>query len=166
MPASTFDYESAYEKRQSYFDENYMSVFDPVSKVKMTVLKDIGNMLVNLGWEVLKMNAYSEDKNEEDTYYDDSEGINDTERFFDATTMVLSTDFATEVSTEGTITDATTEVIYDLVATTDPGLSMWEDIVGLLLMLALRSYMTLLLQLIRGCQCGKILRVVGLRLRV
>ena len=47
---------SAYEllaaKRKAYYEENYMSVVDPVSNVKMAVLKDMGNMLVKLGWKL------------------------------------------------------------------------------------------------------------------
>ncbi len=50
MPSA---YELVAAKTKAYYEENYMNVVDPVSNVKMAVLKDMGNMLIKLGWEAV-----------------------------------------------------------------------------------------------------------------
>ena len=125
-------YDLAIEKGQVYVNENYMNVFDPVSKVQMSVLKDIGLTLISLGWESLSHSAHDgTDTNEEETYRDDSEYIGVTDHIIEVTTTAISTDILTEVvtemSTDSATTDMMTEVIYDLVSTTVSS-STWDGL--------------------------------------
>jgi hypothetical protein len=45
MPSA---FELVAAKTKAYYEENYMNVVDPVSNVKMAVLKDMGKMLIKL----------------------------------------------------------------------------------------------------------------------
>ena len=71
-------YEAAAARAQAYYKEHYIEVFEPVSKVKMAVLKDMGMGLLKMGWELpptfrpMTPDDPSLEENDEDTYYDDS----------------------------------------------------------------------------------------------
>ena len=131
---------SAYEllaaKRKAYYEENYMSVVDLVSNVKMAVLKDMGNMLIKLGWEAVTNrpidfdNFSTTSENEEDTYYDDSIDSSVTERITTVASTMLPSDLIKEMSTEGESTDMVTEVISDLVFSTNSTISMWDGLLS------------------------------------
>jgi hypothetical protein len=129
-------YEAAAAKTRAYYEENYMHVFDPVSKVKMSVLKDMGKVLLSLGWEIPPTNRPINpddlplEENDEDTYYDDSIEPSVTERITKAVTTMLPSDLITEMSTEGAVTDMMTEVISDLVSNTNSTVSMWDGLVS------------------------------------
>ena len=113
-----------------------MSVVDPVSNVKMAVLKDMGNMLVKLGWEAITNrpvdfdNFSTASESEEDTYYDDSIDSSVTERITTLASTMLPSDLIKEMSTEGVSTDMVTEVISDLVSSTNSTISMWDGLLS------------------------------------
>jgi hypothetical protein len=128
-------YELAAAKTRAYYEENYMSVVEPVSKVKMSVLKGMGKTLFSLGWELPPTYRpinfdQSLEENEEDTYYDDSIEPSDTERITEAATTMLPSDLITEMSNGGAITDMVTEVISDLVSSTNSTVSMWDGLMS------------------------------------
>ena len=113
-----------------------MQVFEPVSQVKMTVLKDMGMGLLKLGWELPPtFRSINPDdppmaEDDEDTYYDDSIEPSVTERVTKAVTTMLPSDLITEMSTEGAVTDMMTEVISDLVSNTNSTVSEWDGLVS------------------------------------
>ena len=133
MPSA---YELVAAKTKAYYEENYMNVVDPVSNVKMAVLKDMGNMLVKLGWEAITNrpvdfdNFSTASENEEDTYYDDSTDSSVTERITTVASTMLPPDLIKEMSTEGVSTDMVTEVISDLVSSTNSTISMWDGLLS------------------------------------
>ena len=122
------------ETKRAHYEEHYMSVYDPVSKVKMSVLREIGNLLVKGGWEIVKplspSETVSQNDYEEDTYYDDSKGAYVTDHISESVTPLLPTDFVTEMSTEGIVTDAVTEVMFDLVTNASSTLSTWDTLIS------------------------------------
>ena len=128
-------YEMDHERRKTYYEENYMSVVDPVTNVKMSVTKDFGQMMLKLGWEIPKKSPpigykYTVDENEEDAYYDDSIGDNVTEHVSESFATVLPSDLITEMSTDGTITDMATEVISDLMSNSNSTVSIWDGLMS------------------------------------
>jgi hypothetical protein len=128
-------FELAAAKTRAYYEENYMSVVEPVSKVKMSVLKDMGKTLLSLGWELPPTYRpinfdQSLEENEEDTYYDDSIEPSVTERITEVATTMLPSDLITEMSNDGAITDMVTEVISDLVSSTNSTVSMWDGLMS------------------------------------
>lgn len=129
-------YEAAAAKAQAYYKEHYMEVFEPVSKVKMAVLKDMGKGLLKMGWELpptfrpMTPDDPSLEENDEDIYYDDSIDPSVTERITKAVTTMLPSDLITEMSTEGAVTDMMTEVISDLVSNTNSTVSEWDGLVS------------------------------------
>jgi hypothetical protein len=133
MPSA---YELVAAKTKAYYEENYMNVVDPVSNVKMAVLKDMGKMLIKLGWEVVTNRPIDVDnfstasESEEDTYYDDSIDSSVTERITTAASTMLPPDLIKEMSTEGAFTDKVTEVISDLVSSTNSTVSMWDGLLS------------------------------------
>ena len=133
MPSA---YELVAAERKAYYEENYMSVVDPVSNVKMAVLKDMGKMLIKLGWEAVTNrpidfdNFSTTSENEEDTYYDDSTDSSVTERITTVASTMLPPDLIKEMSTEGVSTDMVTEVISDLVSSTNSTISMWDGLLS------------------------------------
>ena len=133
MPSA---YELVAAKTKAYYEENYMNVVDPVSNVKMAVLKDMGNMLVKLGWEAITNrpvdfdNFSTASESEEDTYYDDSIDSSVTERITTLASTMLPPDLIKEMSTEGVSTDMVTEVISDLVSSTNSTISMWDGLLS------------------------------------
>ncbi len=133
MPSA---YELVAAKTKAYYEENYMNVVDPVSNVKMAVLKDMGNMLIRLGWEAVTNrpidfdNFSTASESEEDTYYDDSTDSSVTERITTAASTMLPSDLLKEMSTEGVSTDMVIEVISDLVSSTNSTISMWDGLLS------------------------------------
>lgn len=129
-------YEAAAARAQAYYKEHYMEVFEPVSKVKMAVLKDMGMGLLKMGWELpptfrpMTPDDPSLEENDEDIYYDDSIDPSVTERITKAVTTMLPSDLITEMSTEGAVTDMMTEVISDLVSNTNSTVSEWDGLVS------------------------------------
>ncbi len=132
-------YEAAAARAQAYYKEHYMEVFEPVSKVKMAVLKDMGMGLLKMGWELPPTFPTSRprtsddpslEENDEDIYYDDSIEPSVTERITKAVTTMLPSDLITEMSTEGAVTDMMTEVISDLVSNTNSTVSEWDGLVS------------------------------------
>jgi len=129
-------YEAAAARAQAYYKEHYMEVFEPVSKVKMAVLKDMGMGLLKMGWELpptfrpMTPDDPSLEENDEDIYYDDSIEPSVTERITKAVTTMLPSDLITEMSTEGAVTDMMTEVISDLVSNTNSTVSEWDGLVS------------------------------------
>ena len=129
-------YEAAAARAKAYYEEHYMQVFEPVSQVKMTVLKDLGMGLLKLGWELpptfrsINPDDPPLEENDEDTYYDDSIEPSVTERITKAVTTMLPSDLITEMSTEGAVTDMMTEVISDLVSNTNSTVSVWDGLVS------------------------------------
>ena len=129
-------YEAAAARAKAYYEEHYMQVFEPVSQVKMTVLKDLGMGLLKLGWEIPPtFRSINPDdppmaEDDEDTYYDDSIEPSVTERITKAVTTMLPSDLITEMSTEGAVTDMMTEVISDLVSNTNSTVSEWDGLVS------------------------------------
>ena len=116
-----------------------MEVFEPVSKVKMAVLKDMGMGLLKMGWELPPTFPTSRprtsddpflEENDEDIYYDDSIDPSATERITKVVTTMLPSDLITEMSTEGAVTDMMTEVISDLVSNTNSTVSVWDGLVS------------------------------------
>ena len=129
-------YEAAAARAQAYYKEHYMEVFEPVSKVKMAVLKDMGMGLLKMGWELpptfrsINPDDPPMEEDDEDTYYDDSIEPSVTERITKAVTTMLPSDLITEMSTEGAVTDMMTEVISDLVSNTNSTVSEWDGLVS------------------------------------
>jgi hypothetical protein len=133
MPSA---YELVAAKTKAYYEENYMNVVDPVSNVKMAVLKDMGKMLIKLGWEAVTNRPIDFDnfstarENEEDTYYDDSTDSSVTERITTVASTMLPPDLIKEMSTEGVSTGMVTEVIFYLVSSTNSTISMWDGLLS------------------------------------
>jgi hypothetical protein len=80
----------------------------------MAVLKDMGKMLIKLGWEAVTNrpidfdNFSTTSESEEDTYYDDSIDSSVTERITTMASTMLPSDLIKEMSTEGVSTDMVT----------------------------------------------------------
>jgi hypothetical protein len=111
-------------------------VVDPVSNVKMAVLKDMGKTLIKLGWEAVTNrpldfdNFSTASESEEDTYYDDSIDSSVTERITTMASTMFPPDLIKEMSTEGLSTDMVTEVITDLASSTNSTISMWDGLLS------------------------------------